>query len=70
MWWKVGQDIDKGIQFHIKASKFYSDHCATFAAGIMFEKDKGQHILKNPLIINSMVEKVSKYAVCTGLNTT
>ena len=26
--------------------------------GIHFEKDKGQHILKNPLIINSMIEKV------------
>ena len=26
--------------------------------GIMFEKDKGQHILKNPLVVNSMVEKV------------
>ena len=25
----------------------------------MFEKDKGQHILKNPLIINAMIEKVS-----------
>ncbi len=24
----------------------------------MFEKSKGQHILKNPLIINSMIEKV------------
>lgn len=27
--------------------------------GIMFEKEKGQHILKNPLIINAMIEKVS-----------
>ncbi len=26
--------------------------------GIMFNKDKGQHILKNPLIINAMIEKV------------
>lgn len=25
----------------------------------MFEKDKGQHILKNPLIINAMIEKAS-----------
>ena len=28
-------------------------------AGIMFEKDKGQHILKNPLVITAMIEKVS-----------
>ena len=27
-------------------------------SGIHFEKDKGQHILKNPLVINSMIEKV------------
>ena len=26
--------------------------------GILFVKDKGQHILKNPLVINSMIEKV------------
>ena len=33
--------------------------------GIMFEKDKGQHILKNPLVVNSMVEKVCVYVfVC------
>ena len=30
----------------------------------MFEKDKGQHILKNPLIVTSMVEKVCEYIVC------
>ena len=27
--------------------------------GILFEKGKGQHILRNPLIISSIVEKVS-----------
>ena len=27
--------------------------------GIRFNKDFGQHILKNPLIITSMIEKVS-----------
>ena len=27
--------------------------------GILFNKDFGQHILKNPLIITSMIEKVS-----------
>lgn len=28
-------------------------------AGIHFEKDKGQHILKNPQIVTNMVEKVN-----------
>lgn len=37
--------------------------CARFCIvlaiiGILFVKDKGQHILKNPLVINSMIEKV------------
>lgn len=27
------------------------------AAGIKFTKDKGQHILKNPLVIKTMIEK-------------
>lgn len=27
-------------------------------SGINFNKDFGQHILKNPLVVNSMVEKV------------
>ena len=26
--------------------------------GIRFEKEKGQHILKNPLVITAMIEKV------------
>jgi len=30
-----------------------------FFIGILFNKDKGQHILKNPLIIQSMVEKAA-----------
>ena len=33
--------------------------CVTFTLlGILFAKDKGQHILKNPLVVNSMIEKV------------
>ena len=31
---------------------------ANLAQGIRFNKDFGQHILKNPLIITSMVDKV------------
>lgn len=30
-----------------------------YVTGILFQKDKGQHILKNPLIIQSMVEKAA-----------
>lgn len=29
--------------------------------GIQFNKDFGQHILKNPLIITSMIDKVNKF---------
>lgn len=28
-------------------------------AGIMFNKDFGQHILKNPLVVTSMLEKAA-----------
>ena len=31
---------------------------ANLSQGIRFNKDFGQHILKNPLIITSMVDKV------------
>ncbi|XP_058793441.1 probable dimethyladenosine transferase [Phymastichus coffea] len=34
-------------------------HEQVFQQGIMFNKDFGQHILKNPLIIQSMVEKAA-----------
>ena len=30
-----------------------------FFSGINFNKDFGQHILKNPLVVDSMIEKVS-----------
>lgn len=33
----------------------------SYIIGIMFEKSLGQHILRNPLIISSMVEKVCHY---------
>ncbi|CAI8038185.1 Probable dimethyladenosine transferase [Geodia barretti] len=33
--------------------------CIVISTGIHFEKEKGQHILKNPLIINSMIEKAA-----------
>ncbi|XP_018301922.1 probable dimethyladenosine transferase isoform X1 [Mycetomoellerius zeteki] len=34
-------------------------HTEVARQGILFNKDKGQHILKNPLIIQSMVEKAA-----------
>lgn len=42
--------------------------CATFSIavnypGIHFEKQQGQHILKNPLIVNSMIEKVCTHTL-------
>ena len=47
------------------AKKFRSHRTSTTAQavgqkqGIQFNKDFGQHILKNPLIITSMIDKVS-----------
>ncbi|CAI8038186.1 Probable dimethyladenosine transferase [Geodia barretti] len=35
------------------------EHQQRCQQGIHFEKEKGQHILKNPLIINSMIEKAA-----------
>ena len=34
-------------------------HFTIFIAGIVFNKDFGQHILKNPLVITSMIEKAA-----------
>lgn len=36
--------------------KFYVSWCVS---GIMFNTGIGQHILKNPLIVNAIIEKVS-----------
>ncbi|XP_064387191.1 probable dimethyladenosine transferase isoform X1 [Halichondria panicea] len=41
----------------VRAARQTRQHTQRCQQGIMFEKDKGQHILKNPLIINSMIEK-------------
>lgn len=37
----------------------YAPILQSVLVGILFEKGKGQHILRNPLIISSIVEKVS-----------
>ncbi|KAJ9597064.1 hypothetical protein L9F63_027046 [Diploptera punctata] len=41
----------------IKSAKKSRQHAQIAKQGILFNKDFGQHILKNPLIIQSMVEK-------------
>lgn len=38
---------------------FFVLNLTFFFTGILFNKGKGQHILKNPLIIQSMVEKAA-----------
>ncbi|KAK3595259.1 hypothetical protein CHS0354_010867 [Potamilus streckersoni] len=43
----------------IKAEKKYRQHQEVQKQGITFNRDFGQHILKNPLVVNSMVEKAS-----------
>lgn len=41
----------------IKSEKKSRIHNDVMKQGIVFNKDFGQHILKNPLIITSMIEK-------------
>ncbi|KAF4522195.1 hypothetical protein B566_EDAN007344 [Ephemera danica] len=43
----------------VKSEKKSRQHNAATKQGIMFNKDLGQHILKNPLVIQSMVEKAA-----------
>lgn len=37
--------------------------------GIMFNTGIGQHILKNPLIVNSVIEKVCSASLCSDTHT-
>jgi 18S rRNA (adenine1779-N6/adenine1780-N6)-dimethyltransferase len=43
----------------VKSEKRFREHKAIEKQGIVFNKDLGQHILKNPLVITSMVEKAA-----------
>lgn len=43
----------------VKAEKKSRLHAAVAKQGILFNKDFGQHILKNPLVIQSMVDKAA-----------
>jgi len=45
----------------IKKEKFSNRYNAMSSHTVPFKKDLGQHILKNPLIVDSMIEKVSHY---------
>lgn len=47
----------------VKSEKKFSEHKKVARQGIIFNKDFGQHILKNPMVITSMIEK-------SGLRTT
>jgi 18S rRNA (adenine1779-N6/adenine1780-N6)-dimethyltransferase len=42
----------------IRAEKKTRTHTAVAQQGITFNKDFGQHILKNPMIVQGIVEKV------------
>ncbi len=42
----------------VKGAKKFRTHNEVQKQGIQFNKDFGQHILKNPLIITSMIDKV------------
>lgn len=42
----------------IRADKKSRLHQEVQKQGIRFNKDLGQHILKNPLVVTSMIEKV------------
>lgn len=43
----------------VKAEKKSRVHNEVAKQGIIFNKDFGQHILKNPLVITSMIEKAA-----------
>ncbi len=42
----------------VKGEKKFRKHNEVQKQGIQFNKEFGQHILKNPLIITSMIDKV------------
>lgn len=52
----------------IRSEKKSRVHQEVQKQGIVFNKDLGQHILKNPLVITTMIEKVSKYTLKSELN--
>lgn len=52
----------------VKSEKKFRNHkqaSSSTAAqqGLRFNKDFGQHILKNPLIVTSMIEKVNFFCI-------
>lgn len=48
----------------VKSSKSSRQHNEVQKQGIQFNKTFGQHILKNPLVITSMVDKVCVLLWC------
>lgn len=52
---------EKKFRSHKKTSS--STTGAAAQQGLRFNKDFGQHILKNPLIVTSMIEKVRSFVL-------
>jgi hypothetical protein len=50
---------EKKFRDHKKDTKGAAGGGGGSKQGIRFNKDFGQHILKNPMIVTSMIEKVS-----------
>ena len=51
----------------IRAEKKTRQHTAVSQQGITFNKDFGQHILKNPMIVQGIVEKVRARSSAQGI---
>ncbi len=55
----------------VKSAKSSRQHNEIQKQGIQFNKTFGQHILKNPLVVTSMIEKVrlcETKKICSFLN--
>lgn len=54
----------------VKSAKSSRQHNEIQKQGIQFNKTFGQHILKNPLVVTSMIEKVRfcEKKMCSFLN--
>jgi hypothetical protein len=54
---------DKKFRSHNQAKKTTNSTGGGVQQGLRFNKDFGQHILKNPLIITNMIDKVGKIKI-------
>jgi 18S rRNA (adenine1779-N6/adenine1780-N6)-dimethyltransferase len=51
----------------VKKPRGTREHVQRCQQGILFEKRKGQHILRNPLIVSTIVEKAGLHSTDTVL---